>query len=75
MDGSQPVRDGWLVTCWVGGAIGQWGQSSGSNVISRRARPGLAGLRPHNKWWGVVQMMMLMVAGGAGAMNDGRLVT
>ena len=26
----------------------QWSQSSGSNVIPRRARPGLAGLRPHN---------------------------
>jgi len=25
----------------------QWSQSSGSNVIPRRARPGLAGLRPH----------------------------
>ena len=28
--------------------IEQWSQSSGSNVIPRRARPGLAGLRPHN---------------------------
>ena len=28
--------------------IEQWGQSSGSNVIPRRARPGLAGLRPHS---------------------------
>jgi len=27
--------------------IEQWGQSSGSNDIPRRARPGLAGLRPH----------------------------
>ena len=27
--------------------IEQWGQSSGANVIPRRARPGLAGLRPH----------------------------
>ena len=27
--------------------IEQWSQSSGSNVIPRRARPGLAGLRPH----------------------------
>jgi len=26
----------------------QWSQSSGSNVISGRARPGLAGLRPHS---------------------------
>jgi len=25
-----------------------WSQSSGSNVIPRRARPGLAGLRPHS---------------------------
>ena len=25
----------------------QWSQSSGSNVIPRRARPGLAGLKPH----------------------------
>jgi len=32
-------------------ALGQLGQdepSSGSNVIPRRARPGLAGLRPHS---------------------------
>jgi len=28
--------------------IEQWSQNSGSNVITRRARPGLAGLRPHN---------------------------
>ena len=28
-------------------AVEQWSQSSGSNVIPRRARPGLAGLRPH----------------------------
>ena len=28
--------------------IEQWSRSSGSNVIPRRARPGLAGLRPHN---------------------------
>ena len=28
--------------------IEQWSQSSGSNVIPRRARPGLAGLRPHS---------------------------
>ena len=28
--------------------IEQWRQSSGSNFIPRRARPGLAGLRPHN---------------------------
>jgi len=28
--------------------IEQWGQSSGSNVIPRRARPGLTGRRPHN---------------------------
>ena len=28
--------------------IEQWSQSSGSNVISRLARPGLAGLRHHN---------------------------
>ena len=28
--------------------IEQWSQSSGSNVIPRRARPGSAGLRPHN---------------------------
>jgi len=28
----------------------QWSQSSGSNVIPRRARPGLAGLRPHGFW-------------------------
>ena len=27
--------------------IEQWNQSSGSNVIPRRARSGLAGLRPH----------------------------
>ena len=27
--------------------IEQWSQSSGSNVIPRRARPGLAGPRPH----------------------------
>ena len=27
--------------------IEQWSQSSGSNVIPMRARPGLAGLRPH----------------------------
>jgi len=27
--------------------IEQWSQSSGSNVIPRRARPVLAGLRPH----------------------------
>jgi len=27
--------------------IEQWSQSSGSNVIPRRARPGLAGIRPH----------------------------
>ena len=27
--------------------IEQWSQRSGSNVIPRRARPGLAGLRPH----------------------------
>ena len=27
--------------------VEQWSQSSGSNVILRRARPGLAGLRPH----------------------------
>ena len=27
--------------------IEQWNQSSGSNVIPRRAHPGLAGLRPH----------------------------
>ena len=27
--------------------IEQWSQISGSNVIPRRARPGLAGLRPH----------------------------
>ena len=25
----------------------QWSRSSGSNVIPRQARPGLAGLRPH----------------------------
>ena len=29
--------------------VEQWSQSSGSNVIPRRARPGLAGLRPHTK--------------------------
>ena len=29
--------------------IEQWIQSSGSNVIPRRARPGLAGLRPHKE--------------------------
>jgi len=29
----------------------QWSQSSGSNVIERRARPGLAGLRPHSTPW------------------------
>jgi len=29
--------------------IEQWSQSSGSNVISRRARPRLAGLRPHKE--------------------------
>jgi len=29
--------------------IEQWNQSSGSNVIPRRARPGLAGLRPHTR--------------------------
>ena len=29
--------------------IEQWSQSSGSNVIPRRARPGLAGLRPHTQ--------------------------
>ena len=28
-------------------SIEQWSQSSGPNVIPRRARPGLAGLRPH----------------------------
>ena len=28
--------------------VEQWSQSSGSNVISRRARPVLAGLRPHS---------------------------
>ena len=28
--------------------IEQWSQSSGSNVILTRARPGLAGLRPHD---------------------------
>jgi len=28
--------------------IEQWSQSSGSNVITRRARPGLAGLKPHS---------------------------
>ena len=28
--------------------VEQWSQSSGSNVIPRRARPGLAGLRPHS---------------------------
>ena len=28
--------------------IEQWSQSSGSNVIPRRARPDLAGLRPHS---------------------------
>ena len=27
--------------------IEQWSQSSGCNVIPRRARPGFAGLRPH----------------------------
>jgi len=27
--------------------IEQWSQSNGYNVIPRRARPGLAGLRPH----------------------------
>ena len=27
--------------------IEQWNQSSGSKVIPRRARPGLAGLSPH----------------------------
>ena len=27
----------------------QWSQGSGSNVIPRRARPGLAGLRPHTQ--------------------------
>ena len=30
-----------------GVGIEQWSQSSGSNVIPRRAGPGLAGLRPH----------------------------
>jgi len=29
--------------------IEQWSQSSGSNVITRRARPGLAGPRPHKR--------------------------
>ena len=29
--------------------IEQWSQSSGSNVIPRRARPGLAGIRPHTR--------------------------
>ena len=29
--------------------IEQWSQSSGSNVIPGRARPGLAGLRPHTE--------------------------
>ena len=29
--------------------IEQWSQSSGSNIIPRGARPGLAGLRPHKK--------------------------
>ena len=27
--------------------IEQWSQSSGSNIIPKRARPGLAGPRPH----------------------------
>ena len=27
--------------------IEQWSQSSGSNVIPKRARPGLTGIRPH----------------------------
>jgi hypothetical protein len=45
------------MSCHVGGPgllfqihppdIEQWGQSSGANVIPRRARSGLAGLRPH----------------------------
>jgi len=28
--------------------IEQWGQISGSNVIPRRAHPGLAGIGPHS---------------------------
>ena len=30
-----------------------WGRSSGSNVVLRRARPGLAGLRRHNVPWDI----------------------
>jgi hypothetical protein len=36
-----------LVVPDSGVGIEQWSQSSGSNVIPRRAGPGLAGLRPH----------------------------
>ena len=54
--------------------IAQWSQSSGSNVMPRRARPGLAGLRHNHRLFSSFQRVMffqqdLAPAGGPSAVE------
>ena len=51
--------------------IEQWSQSSGSNVITRRAHPGLAGLRPHMNRGG--RFVVFRVSGSRCRANSAQL--